>query len=103
MSKLYCRYAIVIKLLQVLHIGNIKKLWRSLHEVHVCVYEAKEQGWLIRIGCCQADRREEMDLEMRSDKFSFVTYFTTRMHHGAILAIDFNGFYTHDNDENVIV
>ena len=67
------------------------------------MYESKETGWTLRICCCEASLREEMEHDMRISKFSFVTCFTRTMHHGTILEIDFNGFYTIDKDERVLV
>ena len=99
---LYCRFAVVTKLLQVVNITNLRRLFHNLYEVHVCVYEAKEKGWYLRIGCCEANLREEMEHEMRLSMFNFVTCFTTRMRHGAILVINVNGFSTLGSDEKVL-
>ena len=87
--------------MKILNIYNMKRFWRKMYEVHVCVYKAKQKGLLFRIGCCRADRRQDMDHKMKIAKFDLATFRKKEMCHEAKLFIQFNGFYTVDTYEEI--
>ena len=97
---LYDRFAVVIRAMKALNITNIKRFWHKMYEVHVCVYKAEQKGLLFCIGCCGADRRRDMDHEMKIAKFNVVAVTTMEIRHKTKLFIQFNGFYTVDTHEH---
>ena len=97
----YDRFAAVIRKMKILNINNIKRFWRKMYEVDVCVYKAKQTGLLFCIGCCGAERRRDMDHKMKIAKFDFVTFTKMEIHHETKLFIQFNGCYTADTYEDI--
>ena len=87
------RFAVFIKLTQAPDVTRIEKYVLSMYEVYVCVYENKENGWLLRIGCCEACNRRKMDSKMDMSMFTVVKYFMTRMHPGTKLSAELSGCY----------
>jgi len=97
----FSMFAIVFRIMEILNINSMKRFWRKMYEVHVCVYKAKQKGLLFCIGCCGADKRRDMDHEMKIAKFNFVTFTKIDMCHETKLFIQFNGFYTVDTYEDI--
>ena len=90
----YDRYAYFNKVRRALNIDNLKKFWRNRYEVYVCVYKLKQNALRFCIGCCEADKRREMDKKMEFNMFNVVIFFTKRMTHETMLLIEFSGLYT---------
>jgi len=90
----FSMYAYFNKVRRALNIDNLKKFWRNRYEVYVCVYKLKQNALRFCIGCCEADKRREMDKKMEFNMFNVVIFFTKKMTHETMLLIEFSGLYT---------
>ena len=93
------RFAVFIKITAEPNFQDIERCFFSMYDVYVSVYENKENGWLLCIGCCEANKKAEMDSRMDIDMFNIVDSFTTKMHHNTKLSIELSGCYIIANND----
>ena len=90
---LFNRFAFFIKITAEPNVQDIERCFFIMYDVYVSVYEKKENGWFLCVGCCEANKKAEMDSNMDIYDFNIVDSFTTTMRHNTKLSIELSGRY----------
>ena len=81
------------------NVQDIERCFLAMYNVYVSVYERKENGRFLCIGCCEEHKKTEMESRMDIDMFNIVDSFMTRMHHNTKLSIELSGCYINASNE----